>query len=809
MFECNEFIEYDLSVMKVQTKASLMSAEASLDPHTQWCLSVLQDVLLAGLSLRSDLEKPRVDPFEEWVSKNWSLDTSVTSHDGWIILLALARNPALSRLEKVLGFQQVAELKNRLNETSEAAQGGDERVHNLEAGEELLAWLTLPFREAPEGLEDQIRWVLEHWPHVLDGDLRRVLLRTLDRIAEYHTPRQGGAAVHQAPGLNSSDELERFTDDSDWMTRCVLIAKHTCVWLDQLSTNANRVIERLDEIPDDALAELVERGFTTLWLIGLWVRSSASQTIKKRRGNLEAEASAYSLTDYRVADRFGGAEALDRLRERAGKFGLRLAADMVPNHTGLDSRWMVEHPDWFVQLDQPPFPGYSFNGPDISGDQRLCVQLEDGYWDESDAAVVFRVTDPQSGRERYVYHGNDGTQMPWNDTAQLDHAQPVVREALIQTIIDVARQFSVIRFDAAMTLAKQHIQRLWHPPAGQGGAIASRASYGLSAAEFERLCPEEFWCEVVDRVRLEAPDTLLIAEAFWMMEGYFVRRLGMHRVYNSAFMHMLRDENNVGYRDVIKEVLATQPAVLERFVNFMNNPDEETAAEQFGTGDKYFGIATLLSTLPGLPMFGHGQTEGLREKYGMEFAKAYHKESTDEGLLGYHERVIFPLLKARRRFGGVEFFRFFDLVDDHGEPSDNVYAYCNKAHAEDSSTLVIYNNSIEPAVGWLNASVPFKAAADEDGLRSERLVDALRLQRDKVYRLEDSGRGVTRHEDGQTLWESGLRVELGGYETLVFDRLELEMERPVVDQTKPEQVASGALADGVHAPSSSPVEFEG
>jgi len=27
------------------------------------------------------------------------------------------------------------------------------------------------------------------------------------------------------------------------------------------------------------------------------------------------------------------------------------------------------------------------------------------------------------------------------------------------------------------------------------------------------------------------------------MEGYFVRTLGMHRVYNSAFMNMLRDED--------------------------------------------------------------------------------------------------------------------------------------------------------------------------------------------------------------------------------------------------------------------------
>ena len=54
--------------------------------------------------------------------------------------------------------------------------------------------------------------------------------------------------------------------------------------------------------------------------------------------------------------------------------------------------------------------------------------------------------------------------------------------------------------------------------------------------------PAEFWREVVDRVAAEVPDTLLLAEAFWLLEGYFVRTLGMHRVYNSAFMHMLRDE---------------------------------------------------------------------------------------------------------------------------------------------------------------------------------------------------------------------------------------------------------------------------
>ena len=71
--------------------------------------------------------------------------------------------------------------------------------------------------------------------------------------------------------------------------------------------------------------------------------------------------------------------------------------------------------------------------------------------------------------------------------------------------------------------------------------------------------PDEFWREVVDRVAAEAPDTLLLAEAFWLLEGYFVRTLGMHRVYNSAFMHMIRDEDNAGYRKVIRDTVEFDP----------------------------------------------------------------------------------------------------------------------------------------------------------------------------------------------------------------------------------------------------------
>ena len=124
----------------------------------------------------------------------------------------------------------------------------------------------------------------------------------------------------------------------------------------------------------------------------------------------------------------------------------------------------------------------------------------------------------------------------------------------------------------------------------------------------------------------EVPDTLLLAEAFWLMEGYFVRTLGMHRVYNSAFMHMLRDEKNAEYQQVIRETVSFDARILGRYVNFMNNPDERSAVDQFGSHDKYFGVATLLATLPGLPMFGHGQFEGYSEQYGMEFRRPQRDE---------------------------------------------------------------------------------------------------------------------------------------------------------------------------------------
>ena len=88
-----------------------------------------------------------------------------------------------------------------------------------------------------------------------------------------------------------------------------------------------------------------------------------------------------------------------------GSGGIRLASDMVPNHMGIDSDWVLHHPDWFLSLPYSPFPSYSFNGEDLSPDEQVGIYIEDHYYDRTDAAVVFKRVNKWNGDTRYIYHG--------------------------------------------------------------------------------------------------------------------------------------------------------------------------------------------------------------------------------------------------------------------------------------------------------------------------------------------------------------------------------------------------------------------
>ena len=567
-------------------------------------------------------------------------------------------------------------------------------------------------------------------------------------------------------------EPPRYGSDAPWMGEVVIQAKHLLVWLAQLSQRYGAPIRRLDEIPDQELHLLAQRGVSALWPIGIWRRSAASRSMNVSAGDLDAEGSAYAVAEYVVDEQLGGNAALAALRTRAGAVGIRIVTDMVPNHVAIDGRWANERPELLLSSAHPPFKNYRYSGENLSAEPGTAIRIEDGYERGDDAAVAFERR--AEGSLQYIYHGNDGTNMPWKDTAQIDYLNAEAREAVIQEILSVARRSDIIRFDAAMTLAAQHIRRLWYPARGTEAAIPSRSEFALSDREFAKRLPREFWREVVERVERELPGTMLLAEAFWLLEGYFVRGLGMHRVYNSAFMTMLRDGKNAEYRTILRDTVGYDPELLRRYVNFLTTPDEEPAAVGFGIGDRALLAATLAATLPGVPMLGHGQWEGQRERYGMEYRAPRTSDPISADHVERYDREIAPLLRARHLFAGVADFRWFDAKGGSKGARESAYAFSNAAGS--ARSLVIALNSDAAAELTIHHASPAVAPSSSlastpaETLPASTIADRLGIsaRAGDVVELRDAITNRSLLVSTAALTRSGLTVRLPAFGRVVF-----------------------------------------
>ena len=107
-----------------------------------------------------------------------------------------------------------------------------------------------------------------------------------------------------------------------------------------------------------------------------------------------------------------------------------MASDMVPNHMGIDSDWVINHPDWFVGLP------YSPSLP-IATAESICATMR-ALASTSRITISSARTLPSPFRGRDHWTGDVLTsttattehRCPWNDTAQLDYLNPEVREAV-------------------------------------------------------------------------------------------------------------------------------------------------------------------------------------------------------------------------------------------------------------------------------------------------------------------------------------------------------------------------------------------
>ena len=134
-----------------------------------------------------------------------------------------------------------------------------------------------------------------------------------------------------------------------------------------------------------------------------------------------------------------------------------------------------------------------------------------------------------------------------------------------------------------------------------------------------------------------------------------------------------------------------------------------------------------------------------------------------------HRKEIFPLLRMRGVFSGVEHFYFYDVIFE-GVVNENVFCWSNMKGNE--RTLICYNNKYECATGAINECAPYK---DVDGRETRKsLFDALNLNSGDdyytiFYEMHSSLYYIRKNSE---LRERGFVLMLRGFETQVFLNIE-------------------------------------
>ncbi len=209
----------------------------------------------------------------------------------------------------------------------------------------------------------------------------------------------------------------------------------------------------LASVPPEEWDQIASGGFDAVWFMGVWERSPAGIEISMRNQEL-VEDFKRALPDFTVEDNAGSPYCVRRyvVNEHLGwSAGLAAARSRA--------RWPrpAAHPRLCAQPRRPgPPPGSaitlttSFRGtPTIRG-----------------TIGVFR-----RGGWNGVPRGRDPYFPAWPDVLQLNAFQPGLRQAVVETIAEIAGQCDGIRCDMAMLMLNDIFERTWGPRAGSSRSM--------------------------------------------------------------------------------------------------------------------------------------------------------------------------------------------------------------------------------------------------------------------------------------------------------------------------------------------------
>ena len=478
---------------------------------------------------------------------------------------------------------------------------------------------------------------------------------------------------------------------SAWPQYPVLYEIDTWIWLTHLRQKYGRDID-LASVPSAEWDAIAAYGFDAVWLMGVWERSPVGIAIaNQNKGLIEdfrralpdfrAEdnvGSPYCVRGYVVDQHFGGPSGLATARRALSKRGMNLILDFVPNHVAPDHRWVAEHPEYFVLG----------RADDIRNDPASFRQI---------GGTVFAC-----GRDPYF--------PAWPDVLQLNAFEPGLREAVIQTVSNIAEQCDGVRCDMAMLMLNAIFQRTW------GGRVGGPPR-------------TEYWTDVISVIKQQRPGFLFIAEAYWDLE-WELQQLGFDFCYDKKLYDRLEHSDT----ENIRLHLCADLAYQRRLLRFIENHDEPRATSAFFAA-KQRAAALTIATVPGARMFHEGQFEGRKVRPPV-FLGRRPGEPQDRDLQEFYRKLLDAIHRPVFREGQ------WMLCNRSGWPDNtsfqNLVAWTWLGN--DDQYVIVVNLSDRPAQGQVQ--IPWADA-------------------NETWQLLDLFSGAKYERNGDEMFSPGLYVELG------------------------------------------------
>jgi hypothetical protein len=301
---------------------------------------------------------------------------------------------------------------------------------------------------------------------------------------------------------------------------------------------------------------------------------------------------------------------------------------------------------------------------------------------------------------------------------QINAFQPGLRQAVIETVSEIAGQCDGVRCDMAMLMLNNIFERTWGARAGARPA-------------------EDYWPTLIPAIKAKWPEFKFIAEAYWDLE-WELQQQGFDYCYDKK----LYDRMEHGAAENVRLHLLADSSYQQRMVRFIENHDEPRAAATFPSG-KGRAAAMAILTLPGAKLLHEGQFEGFKVRLPVFLARR-PSETANQEIAAFYGRLLKEINRDIFRNGEWRLCERSGWPDN--ESCQNILSWC---WVKDSERYLIVINFRQDAA-QARVHLPWNEL------------------RGKAWRLDDVLSGESYDRSGDEIRDTGLYVNLGPWKCHLF-----------------------------------------